>query len=326
VESEEMDMITKTKTIKAAQINSYGGNEVVEITKDAAPPAVSAGKIVVEVYAAGVNPVDWKIRQGYLAQRLPIQFPATLGGDFSGLVTEIGIGVSGLKIGDEVYGHAGVLHGGSGSFAEYVLVPVQNAAKKPGKTSHVEAAALPLTGVSALQAILDHIGLKEGQKILIHGGTGGIGTFAVQIAKNIGAYVYATARARNEEYIKGLGADHVIDYESQRFEEFAHDLDAVFDTVGGETYTRSFATLKKGGIIVSMLEQPNKELMNKYGVTAIGEFTGVTTERLQRLANLVEKGAIKVHIDKTFSLDDAAEALHYLETGHPRGKVVVKIK
>jgi len=321
-----MDMITKTKTIKAAQINSYGGNEVVKITKDAVPPAVSDGKIIVEVYAAGVNPVDWKIRQGYLAQRLPIEFPATLGGDFSGLVTEIGNGVSGLKIGEEVYGQAGILHGGSGSFAEYVLVPAQNVSEKPGKASHVEGAALPLAGVSALQGLFDHMGLKSGQKILIHGGAGGIGTFAVQIAKNIGAYVYATARARNEEYVKGLGADHVINYESQRFEEIARDLDAVFDTVGGETYTRSFASLRKGGIIVSMLERPNKDLLDKYGVTAIGEFTGVTTERLRRLAELVERGAIRVHIDKIFHLDDAAAALHYLETGHPRGKVVVKIK
>jgi len=319
-------MTTETKTIKAAQISSYGGNEVVEIAKDTFIPLASKGKIVVEVHAAGVNPIDWKVRQGYLAKMMPLEFPVTLGGDFSGTVTDIGKGVSGLEIGDEVYGQAGALLGGSGSFAEYVLAPADNVSKKPLKTSYIEAAALPLTGVSAIQAILEHIGLKKGQKILIHGGAGGIGTFAVQVAKSTGAYVYATASTGNEEYVKELGADRVIDYKTERFDEIAHDLDAVFDTVGGETYTRSFAILKKGGIIVSMLEQPNRELMDKYGVNAIAQYTQVTAERLRKLTELVDKGAIKIHVDKTFPLDETANAFRYLVTGHPKGKVVLAMK
>lgn len=311
--------------MKSAQINTYGGAEVVEINGSAMNPSAEEGKIAVEVFAAGVNPIDWKIRQGYLAQIMPLLFPATLGGDFSGVIKEVGGGVSGLNVDDEVYGQAGVLLGGSGSFAEYALAPAQNVARKPKNLKYTEAASLPLAGVSAVQGLFDHIKLEKGQKILIHGGAGGIGSFAIQLAKHVGAYVATTASARDAEYAKGLSADQVIDYTSQKFEDSVKDFDAVFDTVGGETYARSFSVLKKGGVIVSMGEQPNQELMGKYGVNAISQFTQVTRERLEKLTGLVEQGVVKVHIDKVFSLDEAAEALTYLETGKPKGKVVIKV-
>jgi len=312
--------------MKTAHINKYGGKEAVEINNTVSKPQTEEGKIVVEIYAAGVNPIDWKIRQGYMAQMMPLQFPAIMGGDFSGIVTEVGRGVSGLNAGDEVYGQAGVLLGGSGSFAEYALVPAQNVAKKPKNVSHQEAAGLPLAGVSALQALLENINLKKGQKILIHGGAGGIGSFAIQLAKYVGAYVYTTVSMEDVAYVKDLGADEVIDYKSQKFEDIAKECDAVLDTVGGETYTRSFNVLKKGGVIVSMAEQPNTELMEKYGVQALHQFTQPIQEKLEKLATLVEQGAVKVHVDKTFRLDETAEALSYLETGHPKGKVVLQIK
>ena len=312
--------------MKTAQINKYGGEEVLEINSKVSKPQAEEGKIVVEVHAAGINPIDWKIRQGYMAQMMPLQFPATMGGDFSGVVTEVGGGVSGLSVGDEVYGQAGVLLGGSGSFAEYALAPAQNVAKKPKNISYEEAAGLPLAGVSATQALLENINLKKGQKILIHGGAGGIGSFAIQLAKYLGAYVYATASAKDTKYVKGLGADNVIDYKSQKFEDIAKDCDAVFDPIGGETYTRSFDVLKKSGVVVSMAEQPNKELMEKYGVQAVNQFTQPNRERLDKLVGLVEQGTVKVHIDKTFSLDEASEALSYMETGHPKGKVVLQVK
>lgn len=168
--------------------------------------------------------------------------------------------------------------------------------------------------------------LSKGQKILIHGGAGGIGSIAIQLAKHLGAYVATTARANDAAHVQGLGADVVINYEKQSFEEIVHDYDAVFDTVGGETYTRSFQVLKKGGLIVSMVEQPNQEFMEKYGVNAISQFTEVTRERLATLAKLVERGAVRVQIDKVFSLDEAAAALKYLETGKPKGKVVIRVK
>jgi len=312
--------------MKAAQINKYGGSEVVEINKNAPKPAVSQGHLLVEVHAAGVNPVDWKIREGYMQQMVPLQFPATLGGDFSGVVAEIGGGVSGFKNGDEVYGYASVLSGGSGSFAEFALADAKTTARKPENISHVEAGALPLTGVSAWQALVDHIGISGGKKILIHGGAGGIGTIAVQLARHIGAYVAATASAKDLQHVKELGADEALDYKNQSFEDMLHNYDAVFDTVGGETYERSFKVLRKGGIIVSMLEQPRSELMEQYGVNAIGQFTQVDSERLAKLAELVDKSVIKVHVDKTFPLEQAGEALAYLQQGHPRGKVVLKMK
>ena len=308
--------------MKAAQINKYGGSEVVEINTNAPKPAVSRGQLLVEVYAAGVNPIDWKIREGYI----PLKFPATLGGDFSGVVADIGEGVSGFKKGFEVYGYASVLGGGSGSFAEFVLVDAKVMALKPKNNTHLESGALPLTGVSAWQALVDHMGLSRGKKILIHGGAGGIGSMAIQLAKHLGAYVVATVNEKDLQYVKELGADEAIDYKNQTFEGMLHDYDAVYDTVGGETYVRSFKVLRKGGIIVSMLEQPRPELMEQYGVNAIGQMTQVNTERLSKLAELVSKRVIKVHVDKTFPLEQAGEALAFLQNGHPRGKVVLKMK
>ena len=311
--------------MKAAQINEYGGAEVVKIN-DAPAPAVAAGHVLVEVYAAGVNVIDWKIREGYMRQMAPLQFPATLGGDFSGVVSQAGEGAADFKEGDEIYGQAGVLTGGSGSFAETALAGANNIAPKPKGPSHIEAASLPLVGVSAYQALVEHIVLKAGQKILIHGGAGGIGTHAIQLAKHLGAYVVTTAGADQAEYVKSLGADEVIDYRARRFEDVVRDCDAVHDTVGGETYERSFKALKRGGVIVSMLEPPNQELMAEYGVTAIAQLTQVTKERLVKLADLVEQGVIKTHVDKTFPLARAAEALTYLQTGRQQGKVVLEVK
>ena len=312
--------------MKAAQIINYGGSEVVKINNNAPKPIVSRGRILIEVHAAGINPVDWKIREGYMKQMAPLQFPATLGGDFSGVVTEVGDGVSGFEKGDEIYGQAGITRSGSGSFAEFATADVNTAAHKPKNLSHVEAAALPLTGVSAWQALVDHIGLSRGKKILIHGGAGGIGTIAIQLARHLGAYVTATAGEKDLQHVKELGADEAIDYKNQSFENMLHNYDAVYDTVGGETYVKSFRVLKKGGIIVSMLEQPRPELMEQYGVNAIGQFTQMNSERLSRLAELADKRVIKVYVDKTFPLDQAGEALEYLQSGHPRGKVVLKMK
>lgn len=312
--------------MKAAQISKYGGTDVVQINKNAPKPTISPGKLLIEVHAAGVNAIDWKIRAGYMQQMAPLSFPATLGGDFSGILTESGEGVSGFKRGDEVYGQAIILGGGSGTFAEFVSADAMMTAHKPKNTNLVEAAALPLTGVSALQGLIEHMGLSKGKKVLIHGGAGGIGTFAIQLAKHLGAYVATTAKTDDIQYVKNLGADEAIDYEKQSFDNLVHDYDAVFDTVGGETYTRSFKVLKKGGIIVSMLVQPRPELMQQYGVNAIGQFTQVNSERLSNLARLVEQKVIKVHVDKTFPLEKAGEALAYLQEGHARGKIVIKIK
>jgi alcohol dehydrogenase len=312
--------------MKAAQITAYGGSDVVQINPEAPKPTLSDNTLLVDVYAAGVNPIDWKIREGYMQQMVPLQFPATLGGDFSGVVTEVGKSVSQFKAGDEVYGSAIIVGGGSGSFAEVAAAKAESTAHKPKTVGHLETAALPLTGVSALQALTEHIQLTSGQKILIHGGAGGIGSMAVQLAKHLGAYVAATAKGTDAEYVRQLGADEVIDYEQQSFTDLLRDYDAVFDTIGGDTYTNSFPVLKKGGSIVSMVAPADEELMKKYGVRSITQSTQVTAERLTKLAELGDQKVLTVTIDKTFPLDQAGEALEYLKTVHSRGKVVVTIK
>lgn len=312
--------------MKAAQMIKYGGTEAIAVKEDVPRPVLGEGKVLVEVYAASVNPFDWKLRAGYMKDNIPLDFPVTLGGDFSGVIVDAGSGVSNFKENDEVYGQASFLSGGSGSLAQFDLADPKTIALKPKNVDHVQAAALPLTGVSAVQGITEHINLQPGQKILIHGGAGGIGTAAIQLAKHIGAYVATTVSADDFDYVKSLGADEVIDYKNQKFEDLLSDFDAVFDTVGGDTYTRSFKVLRKGGIVVSMLEQPNQELMEQYGVKAIAQGTKVNTECLTKLAALVDEGVLKEHIDKVFPLDQAGEALTYLKEGHPEGKVVVKIK
>jgi NADPH:quinone reductase-like Zn-dependent oxidoreductase len=314
--------------MRAVQIDGYGGIEVTKVRADAPKPAADEGQALIEVRAASLNVIDSSIRQGYLEQMLPLSFPVTLGGDFSGAVVELGQGVTEFKIGDEVYGQASVFLGGSGTLAEFAAAKAALTGYKPKSTSFPEAAALPLAGVSAIQALIEHMNLKAGQKILIHGGAGGIGTYAIQVAEYLGAYVATTASAKDMNYVKELGADEVIDYRSQVFEDLLHDYDAVLDTVGsaGDTYARSFKVLKKGGTLVSMLEQPNEELMAQYGVNAIAQFTQTTTARLAKLAELVDQGVVKVHIDKTFPLEQVTDAFSYRETGSPRGKVVVEIK
>src|SRR6476620_2751892 len=313
--------------MKSAQINRYGSSEVIEINQNTPLLHLSSEKIRVDIKAAGVNPIDWKIREGYMKQMISLQFPSTLGMDFSGIIKEVGkdISMEEYKQGDEVYGQASVTNGGTGAFAEIALTNADNIAIKPKSLNYAEAAALPLVGVSAWQALVENMKLSKDQKILIHGGAGGIGSIAIPLAKNMGAYVATTASSDDKQFVQSLGADKIIDYKSQDFEELVHDYDAVYDTIGGQTYTKSFNVLKKSGIIVSMLEQPNSELIQRFGVKAIFQFTQVNKDRLTQLAQWIDQNNIKMHIDKTFSLDESAKALDYVKDVHPRGKVILKI-
>jgi alcohol dehydrogenase len=313
--------------MKAAQMKGYGSSdEVIEINENVpAPNDPSAGKVLVKIKVAGINPIDWKIREGYMQQMVPLQFPSPLGMDFSGIIEKVGQGVSEFRQGDEVYGQASILSGGSGAFAEMALANADAIAHKPKSLSPQEAAGLPLVGVSAWQALVETIGLQKNQKILIHGGAGGIGSVAIQIAKHLGSYVATTVSTNDKQFAKELGADEIIDYKTQTFEELIRDYDAAFDTIGGETYSRSFKVLKRGGIIVSMLEQPNQELMKQFGVKAIFQFTQVNRDRLTKLAQWVDQNNIRVNVDKTFPLEEAGKALDYQRDVHPRGKVVLAI-
>jgi alcohol dehydrogenase len=320
--------------MKSAQIKGYGDSEVLEINPNA--PSLndpSESMVLVTVKAAGVNPSDWKLREGFFKEMAPLRFPATLGMDFSGVIEKVGEGVSSstpdLKQGDEVYGQAGVMAGGSGAFAEMALANADKIAHKPKTLTHEQAAGLPLVGVSAWQALVEIMGLSKGKRILIHGGAGGIGSISIQLAKHLGAYVATTVSTNDVQFVKEeLGADEAIDYKTQTFENvLPHDFDAVFDTVGGETYTRSFKVLKRGdGVLVSMLEQPVQEIMDQFGVKALFLFSQANRERLTKLAEWVDQNNIRVNVERTFPLDEARAALDYQRDVHLRGKIVLAMQ
>jgi NADPH:quinone reductase-like Zn-dependent oxidoreductase len=281
--------------------------------------------VLVEVHAASLNPADSSIRLGYMHQMMPLHFPATLGIDIAGIVVEADPAIGGLKAGDRVFGAASVMAGGSGAFAEYASVPAGLLAKAPSGLSFVEAAALPLAGVSALQAI-EMLKLSKGSTIFIQGGSGGIGSFAIQMAKHLGARVIAACRGSAVDYVKSLGADQIIDFEKTALPGSLRDCDAVFDTAGGAAYKASFAVLKKGGTLISIAAQPDAELAAKFAVTALGQMTEVTTARLERLSQLVAGGNVKVHIDRVFPLNGVQDAFRAREAGHVKGKIVLQIK
>ncbi len=311
--------------MKAVQIKSYGhidALEFVEIEK----PRPGKGQVLVEVYASSINPFDHKVREGLAAGRLKLSFPVTLGFDMAGVIVELGQGVKHFRVGDKVYGEAAAWSGGSGAYAEFCTASTNLIAKMPDNIGFGEAAALVMTGVSAYQGLVEHMKLKSGKKILIHGGSGGIGTFAIQIAKHIGAYVATTATGAGVDHCKNLGAQEVIDYKTQKFETILSNYDYVFDTVDAETYRQSFKVLRRGGLIVSMLSQPDQDLMKQYGVKAMYQSTQVTTDRLDNVRKLVEAGAITVHVDRAFPLERIKEAFEAKEKGSVRGKIVVEMK
>ena len=308
--------------MKAAQLDHYGGKDAIKFTVDAPKPKAKPGEVLVEVHAAGVNPFDVKVREGMVRQMAELSFPATLGGDFAGTIAETG---EGFTQGQPVYGQANALSG-QGSYAEFTPVKATQLATKPKNVDFTIAAALPLVSASAYQALVDHMQLQKGQKILIHGGAGGIGSLAVQLAKHIGAYVAATATAEDTDFVQNLGADEVIDYKTQDFSDILKNYDAVFDTIGGETNTKSYKVLKPGGALVSMVDQSDEGLVRKHQVRYTAQFTRVTPERLHAITELVDNGTLEPIVDKTFPLEEAAEALEYQKTGTPKGKVVIQVK
>lgn len=310
--------------MKAATLTQYGGKEALEINENAPVPTIKPNEVLVKVRAASVNPFDYSVQSGSYKGYFPVEFPAILGGDVSGTVDQVGEDVSGFSVGQEVYGMAGAA-GSHGSFAEYTPVKASQLSVKPKNTDFTTAAALPLASVSAYQALVDHMDLKSGQKILIHGGAGGIGSFAIQIAHSIGAHIVTTVSQADIEYVKSIGADEAIDYKKVDFSDDEKDFDAVFDAVGGETNKKSYSVLKPGGILVSMVAPEDPELTKQYNIKYVHESTKVNPERLAAITELTESGKIKVHIDKTFPLIEAAEALDFSKSNHSKGKVVITV-
>lgn len=311
--------------MKAVQIGTYGGPEVL-VVHDIEQPITEAGKVLVEVHASSLNPFDTKIREGYMKEVIPLELPVTLGGDIAGVVSEVGEGVDDFEVGDIVYGQANAVAGASGAFAEFAVTNASQIAHAPKDLDFTQLASLPLVGVSAWQAIVKHINLRTGQKIFIHGGAGGIGTMAIQIAKHLGAHVATTATGDGLGYVTQLGADEVIDYKAEDFSTQLHGYDAVFDLVGGEDFNKTLNILRSGGIAVSMIATADDHIAKEKGVTALTQGTHVSTEALDELRTLVEQDVIAPHIDATYPLDQIKEAFEARENGSVRGKIVIQIR
>lgn len=309
--------------MKAAQISEYGSADVITVT-DIDTPTPGEGQVQVEVHAASLNPFDTMVRAGFVAAMIPA-LPVTLGGDISGVVSAVGEGVSDFAVGDEIYGSANAAGGATGALAEYAVTAAGQLGKKPQAITYETAAASVLVGASALQALDEHINLKAGQKILIQGGGGGIGSLAVQLAKHRGAYVATTVSASDVEYVSSLGADQVINYETQDFTALLSNFDAIFDTSTGEGLEASLSILKPGGVAVAMIGSVEPSVAEAHKVTVISQGTRVTTERLKVLGELLEQKVLTPRISQTFSLEDVKAAFEARENG-AAGKVIVSVK
>jgi NADPH:quinone reductase-like Zn-dependent oxidoreductase len=310
------------ETMKAVRIHAFGGLE--ELVYENAPkPAPGPGDVLVRVHAAGVNPVDWKIRRGDLKDHLHHRLPLILGWDMSGVVEAVGGGVTTFQPGDEVLGRPDPSR--DGAYADYIVVRAAELGRKPAPLDHLRAAGLSLAGLTAWQALFDVAGLAEGQSVLVHAASGGVGSVAVQLAKWKGARVFGTASESNQAFLKQLGVDTAIDYKKTRFEDVAREVDVVIDTIGGDTQRRSWATLKKGGILVSLVQPPVEEDARRAGVRAAGLFAQSKPDQIERLAAMVVDGTLHLHVDKVLPLDQARDAQAISESHRALGKIVLKV-
>jgi len=306
--------------MRAIRIHQYGGPEVlaqVEMLR----PTPGANEVLIKVEAASVNPLDWKLRAGHMKDFLPLTLPVTLGSDVSGTVEEVGPGAARFKRGDEVYASLGLEGGG---YAEYAVAKEAIVAEKPSTLDHVQAASVPVVGLTAWQALFEVAQLRAGQKVLIHAAAGGVGNFAVQFAKAKGAYVIGTASSKNQAFLGELGVDKAVDYKKTRFEDVVHDADVVLDTIGGDTQERSFKALKKGGMLVSIVQPPSQEQAAKYGVRALFYGAHPSSSDLAEIAMLIDSDKVKTVVETVLPLAEARRAQELSESGHGRGKIVLK--
>jgi NADPH:quinone reductase-like Zn-dependent oxidoreductase len=309
--------------MKAAYIEQFGGPDVLQYG-DLPDPVAAPGEVVVDVVAASVNAADWKFRAGQYARNPQSKFPAIPGRDFSGTVSALGSGVGDLAVGDAVFG---VLNAGrEGTYCEKIAIEAAIVARKPDAVSHVNAVALALAGLTAVNSLDDTLHLKRGETILIQGGAGGVASFAIQFAKHLGARVITTTSAANLDYVRGFGADEVIDYNAQDFTKIVSGCDAVFETVGGEVAEKSFAVLKPGGraaFIASGAEAPKPQ---RTDVTALRPPVGRSRAAMERVAQLIVSGAVRPPEIKLYRLSQAAEAHRLSEGRHFRGKLVFQVR
>ncbi len=308
-------------TIKMVRIHQFGGMDTLRY-EDVELSMPDVTEIVVAAGAASVNPVDFKIRSGKYPAVKEDKLPYTLGRDASGIVEQCGAGATKFKVGDEVFGIVGI-HGGG--YAQKILMDQDAVAAKPKGIDHAHAAAVPLAGQTAWQGLFRYGDVKSGEKILIHGGSGGVGHFAIQFSKARGAHVTTTVSTANVEFARSLGADVAIDYKTQRFEQQAKDLDMVFDLIDGETRERSWGIIKKGGILVTTLTEPSRQEAEKHGIRAMRYTVQADGNELKEIADLIEIGKVKPVVTEAFPLSRAADALRAVEKGHSKGKIVLTI-
>ena len=308
--------------MKAIVVHEYGGPEVLKY-EDVPRPVPKENEILVKVIAAGVNPVDSAARSQKFAQSLNIKLPAIPGYDIAGVVEKTGATVTKLKAGDPVYAYIALDKGGG--YAEYALATEKETSPKPKSLSCAAAAAVPLVSLTAWQALIDTAKLSAGQTVLIHGGSGGVGSFAIQIAKARGAKVFATASTPNQDLLKQLGADVAIDYTKQKFEDVAKDVDVVLDSVGKDTLARSYGIVKKGGIIVSLVAQPDQAELDKHWIRGAPLGVEPNSDELAEITKLIDERKIKVIVSQTLPLAEAAKAQAQADTHHTRGKIVLKV-
>jgi NADPH:quinone reductase-like Zn-dependent oxidoreductase len=308
--------------MKAVRIHEYGNRNVLAF-EDAPKPSIASNDVLVRVVAASVNPVDWKIREGYLKEMISYPMPLTLGWDVSGVVTAVGADVTRFHVGDAVYSRPDIKR--NGTYAEYVAIRDNEIALKPLTISHNEAASLPLVGITAWEALITTAQLSAGQKVLIHAGSGGVGTIAIQLAKSRGAHVSVTTSAKNRALVESLGADEVIDYKTQNFAEILSDIDVVFDTLGGDIQESSWSVLKKDGILVSIVKPPSDTKASELGVRGAFVFIEPNAYILEQLAELVEQGKLRPVIGAEFALHDIEKAHALSESGRTVGKIVLYV-
>ncbi|MGE5112012.1 MAG: NADP-dependent oxidoreductase [Acidobacteriaceae bacterium] len=304
--------------MKAIRIHEYGDAGTLQL-EDIPRLSIADDQILVRIRDAGVNPIDWKIRQGYLKQVMPPTFPMTIGQDFAGEVVEVGKTVKQFVLGERVFGFA------HGTYAEYAAAPAATVAAIPNSMDFATAAALPTAGSTALQIIRDVVNARSGMSILIHGAAGGVGSYASQISRNLGARVIGTATGADVEYLNSLGVEEVIDYKRERFEDRATGMDAVVDLVGGETLSRSYHVVKKGGVLATTVQPIDESAAKRSGIHAVHVVMKRNAADLAELARLVEKGALKPRLSKTMSLSQAREAQELSEAGKTAGKVILKV-
>lgn len=332
--------------MRAMVIDRYG--KVPMRLEEMPTPEIGEYEVLAEIHAASINPIDFKIRDGKVKLLIKYQMPLILGNDFSGVVAKVGAKVTRFKVGDEIY--ARPRKSKIGTFAEYIAIHEDDIALKPRNLSFEEAASIPLVGLTSYQALTDILQLQKGQKILIQAGAGGVGTFAIQLAKLMGATVATTASEAGENLVKSLGADEIINYKTEKFEEILKNYDAVFDTLGGKTLEKSFKVIKRGGKIVSVSGLPNARFGKEYGsgyfktflfsaasykLTSLEKkhnvlytflFMKPSGEQLRIIADFIETGKIKPIIDNVFPFENAQKAMEYAESGRAKGKIILKIK